>query len=212
MSLELHGTIQRGDFSRSVDVSAHSGEVVAVLGVNGSGKSTVLHTIAGLTALHSGSLEVDGMKWDTPSDNAWLSPEQRNCGVVFQDLRLFPHLSSLGNVAFPLRAHGVNKTESVQRAQDALHLVGATTFETRKPSSLSGGERQRVALARALVMNPHVLLLDEPFSAVDEEAHHVFRSVLPEAVSASGAITLMVTHNENDATAMASHFVRLSVE
>ncbi len=209
MTLELHGVMQRGEFSRRVDLTARSGEVVAILGVNGSGKSTVLHTVAGLRPLSDGSLVVDEIAWDNPSENVWVTPENRGCGVVFQDLRLFPHLNALSNVMFGLRSRGVQRAEVRERSMNALRLVGAENLVHRRPMSLSGGERQRVALARALVMDPHVLLLDEPFSAVDEAAHHVFRAVLPQAVQQSGAITLMVTHDEDDAQSMASQILRL---
>lgn len=209
MSLELHGTVHRGDFQRHVDVSAHSGEVVAIVGANGSGKSTVIHTIAGLAALAEGSLVVNGAIWDVPAQNQWVAPEQRGCGVVFQDVRLFPHLTAVQNVMFGLRARGVNRSEARARSIDALTQVDAHAFAERTPSSLSGGERQRVALARALVMQPRVLLLDEPFSAVDEQSHADFLQLLPRVVRESDAIALMVTHDQGDVSAVSAQVIRL---
>lgn len=210
MSLELHGIIQRGDFRRAIDITARAGEVVAILGANGSGKSTVLHTVAGLAGLETGSLIVDGATWDAPMDGSWVSPELRRCAVVFQDLRLFPHLDVVRNVTFGLRANGMKRVDAIALAQEALAEVGASALENRKPAHLSGGERQRVALARALVMKPRVLLLDEPFASVDEESHQTFREVLPRIVQGLNAITLMVTHDEADAVLIATHQVRLS--
>lgn len=210
MSLELHGIIQRGEFRRPVDISAQAGEVVAILGANGSGKSTVLHTVAGLAGLETGSLTVDGVSWDAPTEKSWVTPEQRHCAVVFQDLRLFPNLDVIRNVTFGLRANGVRRVDAIARAHEALEEVGASMFANRKPANLSGGERQRVALARALVMKPRVLLLDEPFASVDEESHQTFRKALPSIVQGLNAITLMVTHDETDADLIATHQVRLS--
>ena len=210
MSLELHGTVHRGEFQRRVDITARSGEVVAIVGANGSGKSTVIHTIAGLAALADGSLIVNDTPWDVPANNQWVSPEQRGCGVVFQDVRLFPHLNAVQNVMFGLRATGVSRSESRARALEVLTQVDAHEFAQRMPTSLSGGERQRVALARALVMRPQVLLLDEPFSAVDEQAHRDFRALIPQVVRETNAIALMVTHDEVDTDLVANHQVRLS--
>jgi molybdate transport system ATP-binding protein len=209
MSLELHGTVHRGDFQRHVDVTADNGEVVAIVGANGSGKSTVIHTIAGLAALADGSLIVNDTPWDVPANNQWVSPEQRGCGVVFQDVRLFPYLNAVQNVMFGLRATGVSRSESRARALEVLTQVDAHEFAQRMPASLSGGERQRVALARALVLKPHVLLLDEAFSAVDDNAHNAFRQLIPRLVREAGMIALIVTHDATDARVLASREVRL---
>jgi molybdate transport system ATP-binding protein len=167
MSISLQGIIGRGEFERSLDFSVSDGEVLAITGPNGSGKSTIIHTIAGLVPLRSGQLQSDNITWDAPDSQQWVSPEQRTCAVAFQDLRLFPHMNVISNVAYGLRAHGVNKDEAHSRSALVLVRVGLSSFETRRPSELSGGERQRVALARALVVEPRVLLLDEPLSAVD---------------------------------------------
>ena len=209
MSLELHGTVHRGDFQRHVDVTADNGEVVAIVGANGSGKSTVIHTIAGLAALADGSLIMNDTPWDVPANNQWVSPEQRGCGVVFQDVRLFPYLNAVQNVMFGLRSGGVKRNDALERAMETLSEVDAHAFALRTPASLSGGERQRVALARALVMKPRVLLLDEPFSAVDERSHADFLQLLPRIVSETGAIALMVTHDHSDVSAIASRVVGL---
>ena len=204
MSISLQGTIGRGEFERSLDFSVADGEVLAITGPNGSGKSTIIHTIAGLVPLRSGQLQSDNITWDAPSSQQWVAPEDRTCAVVFQDLRLFPHMNVISNVAYGLRAHGVNKDEAHSRSALVLARVGLSSFETRRPSELSGGERQRVALARALVVEPRVLLLDEPLSAVDIASRAVLRELLPEVLAGYAGTTILVTHDLGDVEALAS--------
>ena len=204
MSISLNGSVGRGDFERSFDFTIADGEVLAITGPNGSGKSTVIHTIAGLIGLRSGHLESDGAMWDAPDSKQWIAPEQRTCAVVFQDLRLFPHMKVISNVAYGLRAHGVSKDEAHSRSTSVLARVGLSSFETRRPNELSGGERQRVALARALVVEPRVLLLDEPLSAVDVASRSVLRELLPEVLGSFAGATILVTHDLGDVKAMAT--------
>jgi molybdate transport system ATP-binding protein len=204
MSISLNGSVGRGDFERALNFSVADGEVLAITGPNGSGKSTIVHTIAGLVQLRSGQLESDGAMWDAPDSKQWVAPEHRTCAVVFQDLRLFPHMSVLSNVAYGLRARGTQKDEATERSQKFLTRVGLTSFETRRPSELSGGERQRVALARALVIEPRVLLLDEPLSAVDSASRAALRELLPEVLGGFAGATILVTHDLGDVEALAS--------
>lgn len=204
MSISLNGSVGRGDFERSFNFTIADGEVLAITGPNGSGKSTVIHTIAGLIALRSGHLEFEGAIWDAPVSKQWVAPENRTCAVVFQDLRLFPHMSVLSNVAYGLRAHGVTKEEAHSRSTSVLARVGLSSFEKRRPSELSGGERQRVALARALVLEPRVLLLDEPLSAVDVASRAALRELLPEVLGSFAGATILVTHDLGDVEAMAT--------
>lgn len=204
MSLELHGTIQRGDFRRTVDLTVTAGDVVAIQGVNGSGKSTVLHTIAGLAPLVEGSLVVNATSWDVPTTEAWLTPESRECGVVFQDLRLFPHLTAAQNVAFGLRCRGVKRTDAMMQATQMLEQLHSAGLSSRRPAQLSGGERQRVALARAFVLQPRVLLLDEPFSAIDEDTRAELQNLVPTMVKSAGIMAVLVTHDDSEAGVMAS--------
>jgi molybdate transport system ATP-binding protein len=204
MSISLNGFVGRGDFERSFSFSIADGEVLAITGPNGSGKSTVIHTIGGLIPLRSGYLESDGAKWDAPDSKQWIAPENRTCAVVFQDLRLFPHMNVISNVAFGLRAHGIQKDEAIERSQKLLTRVGLLSFEKRLPSDLSGGERQRVALARALVLEPRVLLLDEPLSAVDSASRAALRELLPEVLGSFAGATILVTHDLGDVEAMAT--------
>ena len=204
MSISLNGSLGRGDFERSFNFTIADGEVLAITGPNGSGKSTVIHTIAGLIPLRSGDLESDGAMWDAPHSQQWVAPENRTCAVVFQDLRLFPHMNVISNVAYGLRAHGVNKDEAIERSKKMLTRVGLTSFDNRLPTEISGGERQRVALARALVLEPRVLLLDEPLSAVDSTSRAALCELLPEVFAHFAGATILVTHDLGDVEAMAS--------
>jgi len=203
MSISLNGSVGRGDFERSFNFTIADGEVLAITGPNGSGKSTVIHTIAGLIPLRSGHLESDGAMWDAPDSQQWIAPENRTCAVVFQDLRLFPHMNVMSNVVYGLRAHGVAKDEAIERSQKLLTRVGLASFEKRLPSDLSGGERQRVALARALVMKPRLLLLDEPLSSVDTTSRAALRELLPEVLGSFGGATILVTHDLGDVGTLA---------
>ena len=204
MNISINGLVGRGDFERSFDSTIADGEVLAITGPNGSGKSTVVHTIAGLIPLRSGHLTFGDIMWDSPTTNEWVAPENRGCAVVFQDLRLFPHMNVLSNVAYGLRAHGVSKDEAIERSKKMLTGIGLISFEKRRPSELSGGERQRVALARALVLEPRVLLLDEPLSAVDVASRVALRELLPEVLATFAGATILVTHDLGDVEAMAT--------
>jgi molybdate transport system ATP-binding protein len=204
MTISLNGMVGRGDFERNLDFSVSDGEVLAITGPNGSGKSTVIHTIAGLIPLRSGKLITDDTTWDSSTSNVWVEPEHRTCAVVFQDLRLFPHMNVLANVAYGLRARGMQKVEAEQRSQEMLERVGLSSFETRRPVHISGGERQRVALARALVLEPRVLLLDEPLSAVDAASRSGLRELLPELLAGFSGATILVTHDQTDVEALAT--------
>ena len=204
MSISLQGMIGRGEFERTLNFSVADGEVLAITGPNGSGKSTIIHTIAGLVSLRNGQLQSDNITWDAPDSKQWVAPENRTCAVVFQDLRLFPHMNVIANVAYGLRAHGVNKDEAHSRSIAVLARVGLSSFETRRPNVLSGGERQRVALARALVVEPRVLLLDEPLSAVDSTSRAALRELLPDVLTTYAGATILVTHDLGDVEALAS--------
>ncbi len=204
MTLSLNGIVGRGEFERMLDISVADGEVLAITGPNGSGKSTVIHTIAGLIPLRSGKLQSDGTTWDEPATNTWIASENRTCAVVFQDIRLFAHMSVISNVAYGLRARGVRKDEALSRSETLLARVGLTSFGNRRPNDISGGERQRVALARALVLEPRVLLLDEPLSAVDAASRSGLRELLPELLSCFLGSTILVSHDPADVEALAS--------
>lgn len=209
MSISIDGLVGRGDFECSFNFTIADGEVLAITGPNGSGKSTVVHTIAGLIPLRSGHLSFGDIMWDSPTTNEWVAPENRGCAVVFQNLRLFPHMNVISNVTYGLRALGTHKDEAIERSQKMLTRVGLTSFEKRRPSELSGGERQRVALARALVVEPRVLLLDEPLSAVDVASRAALRELLPEVLATFAGATILVTHDLGDVEAMATRSLGL---
>ena len=178
-------------------------ETVAILGPSGSGKSTLLKIVAGLEALDSGHIRFDGQ------DITGMPPERRRFALMFQDFALFPHLSVQDNVAFGLVERGVSQRESRVRALNMLAQVGMARHALSKVWQLSGGEQQRVALARALITEPRVLLLDEPFSALDAELRLQLRSEFGQRIAASQTATLWVTHDEAEARAVAQRGYKL---
>ena len=180
-----------------------AGETVALLGPSGSGKSTLLKIIAGLELPDAGTV------WMDEQDISPLPPERRGFALMFQDFALFPHLSVLDNVAFGLVEQRVPKALARARALAMLTLFGLADHARQKVWTLSGGEQQRVALARALITNPRALLLDEPFSALDAELRSKLQQEFRERISSAGMATLLVTHDEAEARAMAGRGVRL---
>jgi molybdate transport system ATP-binding protein len=157
----------------------------------------------------SGSIVIDGEVLDGPG--AFVVPELRRAVVVFQDIRLFPHMDVLANVAYGPRSHGAPRAEAAERARAALASVGMGAMADRHPASLSGGERQRVALARAFVTNPRILLLDEPFAAVDTDSRPGLREVLKNLLAGSTAHALVVSHDQADIEDLCGSVVVLGV-
>ncbi|WP_432942820.1 ABC transporter ATP-binding protein [Kribbella sp. CA-253562] len=201
---ELH--VRRTGFELRLDLTVEPGEVVAVLGPNGAGKTTALRALAGLLPLDAGRITLDGTVWDEPP-GTFLSADQRPIGVVFQDYLLFNHLSALENVAFGLRARGVDKRVARTEAARWLDTVGLTDQARSRPRALSGGQAQRVALARALATNPDVLLLDEPLAALDAGTTLHIRAELGQHLSRYAGRTLLVTHDPLDAMVLADRLV-----
>jgi molybdate transport system ATP-binding protein len=199
----------RDAFALDLELEVRDGEVVAVLGPNGAGKTTMLRTIAGLTSLRSGRIELDGRALDDPAEGILVPPEERPLGVVFQDYLLFPHLDATENVAFGLRCRGVPRHESRAKARTWLERVGLRGHERALPGKLSGGQQQRVALARALVVEPRVLLLDEPLSALDVGTRGELRRTLRALLDGFAGIRLLVTHDPLEARALADRLVIL---
>lgn len=177
----------------ALDLDVRRGEMLAVLGPSGSGKSTLLRLIAGLEPTTSGTLELDGR------DLAAVPAHRRDLGVVFQSLALLPHLDVAGNVAFGLEMRRMPPAERTVRVRAALDRVRLGALARRRVSELSGGQQQRVALARALVIDPVLLLLDEPLSALDAGLRVDLRTQIRELQRESGTTAIFVTHDQDDA-------------
>ncbi|MEO7105619.1 MAG: ABC transporter ATP-binding protein [Rhodoferax sp.] len=204
--LELHSISkdwQARVLLRDVNLRVAPGETVAILGPSGSGKSTLLKIVAGLEPLDAGQVVFDGQ------DIAKLPPERRRFALMFQDFALFPHLDVQDNVAFGLVEQGVRKPESRAQACAMLERFGLQDFAHARVTQLSGGEQQRVALARALITRPRVLLLDEPFSALDAEMRLQLREEFRQRIAEFNMATLLVTHDEAEARAMGTRGYRV---
>lgn len=180
-----------------VDIDIAAGEFLALLGPSGSGKTTILMALAGFEFPTSGTITVDG------EDLTYLPANKRNLGMVFQNYTLFPHMSILDNVAFPLKMRGVSKAERHARAQQALATVRLEGYGERTASQLSGGQQQRVALARAIVYHPRVLLMDEPLSALDKNLREEMQLEIKRLHAELGITVIFVTHDQGEALTMA---------
>jgi ABC-type Fe3+/spermidine/putrescine transport system ATPase subunit len=187
-----------------VSFGVADGELLALVGASGSGKTTTLRITAGYEPADSGTVELDGR------DITRLPPQQRDFGMVFQHYALFPHLTVEQNVAFGLEARGVGRADRLARARAALAGVGLETAGPRAVQSLSGGEQQRVALARALVIQPRVLLLDEPLSNLDPTLRRSTREELRALLRRQRVTALFVSHDQEDAFAIADRVALLS--
>jgi molybdate transport system ATP-binding protein len=209
MSLNARVRTQLGTLRLDCDLSVESNVTVAVLGPNGAGKTTLLRVVAGLVPVEEGRVEVDGTLFEDTSSRTWLTPEARKVGFVFQDHGLFPHLSVLDNVAFGLRARGVDRKTANTRAQEWLERVDLAGYAASRPAAISGGQSQRAALARALVTDPQALLLDEPLASVDASGRLELRRALREHLSTFAGVRLVVTHDPLEAASLADRVVVL---
>jgi mannopine transport system ATP-binding protein len=180
-----------------VSLDVRPGEFLALLGPSGSGKSTILMSIAGFERPTGGQILIDG------TDCTRILPHRRNIGMVFQHYTLFPHLSVLDNVAFPLKMRGISRDERRAQAEQALKTVRLDGFGSRMPNQLSGGQQQRVAMARAIIYKPRVLLMDEPFSALDKKLREEMRLETKRLHAELGITIVFVTHDQEEALIMA---------
>ncbi len=178
---------------KNVSLEVKTGQLISLLGSSGCGKSTLLKTVAGIIEPYSGDVMIDGRSV------LGVPVHRRGAVIVFQDLRLFPHMSVAENVEFALKMSGMKKQQYRDKAREQLSKVRLEGLEDRRISQISGGQMQRVALARAFAVNPSVLLLDEPFSSLDEELRLDMGELLLELQRESGLTTVMVTHDTKEA-------------
>ncbi|MGL5080810.1 MAG: sulfate/molybdate ABC transporter ATP-binding protein [Microcoleaceae cyanobacterium] len=204
MSITIkHVSKHFGDFHAldDINLTVKTGKLVALLGPSGSGKSTLLRAIAGLEAPDTGSIWIDGQ------DTTYLDVRQRNVGFVFQHYALFKHLTVRQNIAFGLEIRKYNAESIKQHVEELLRLIQLEGLGNRYPAQLSGGQRQRVALARALAVQPEVMLLDEPFGALDAKVRQELRSWLRQLHDRVHVTSVFVTHDQEEAMAVADEIV-----
>ncbi|MBK1697257.1 ABC transporter ATP-binding protein [Rhodovibrio salinarum] len=202
--VKLEGVTKDFDGTRAVDdanLKVADGELVALLGASGCGKTTLLRLIAGFERVNAGRIAIGGQQVAGPDTHT--SVEDRNVGIVFQSYALWPHMSVAENVGFPLKVARVPRSEARQRIERALDTVGLAGAGERQPGTLSGGQRQRVALARCLVMEPDVVLLDEPLANLDVHLRASMQETFHDFHRRSGQTMVYITHDQAEAMALA---------
>ena len=207
--LQADVVVERGDFRLEAAFTVAPGQVLAVLGPNGAGKTTLLRSLAGLGALTDGSITVGADTWDDARAGVFLPAVDRAVGLVFQDYRLFPHLSVLDNVAFSARARGAGRARARRDAAGWLARTDLEPLARNRPGVLSGGQAQRVALARALACDPRLLLLDEPLASLDARTRLEIRGELRRHLSAFAGPSILVTHDPLEAMVLADRLLVL---
>jgi molybdate transport system ATP-binding protein len=206
--LDAHVVVRRPGHTLDVHLQAEPGDVIAVIGPNGVGKSTLVRALAGIVPLTEGHVTCAGDGWEGPDGRA--DARDRQVGMVFQDGLLFPHLSALANVAFGPRSRGARRAEAERSARDWLERFGVAGLADRRPGQLSGGQAQRVSIARALATAPRLLLLDEPLSALDVSVAMALRLELSRHLAAYDGATILVTHDALDAMTVANRVLVLA--
>lgn len=209
--LEIRNVTRRfGDFTavNDVSLSIEAGEFFTLLGPSGCGKTTLLRMIAGLVEPSEGSIGIAGQPlWQAGRRNAEALGQM---GIVFQEPRLFPWFDIAENIALPLRLRGIGRAARLARAGELCKLVGISGFETHRPSELSGGMRQRAAIARALAYDPRILLMDEPFGALDAMTRDQMNLELQRIWMETGCTVVLITHSISEAVFLADRIVTLS--
>jgi molybdate transport system ATP-binding protein len=201
--------VERPAFTLSLELEVPAGTITAVVGPNGSGKTTTLRSLAGLVRPTSGRIRLGDRMLDDVEADVHVEARDRGIGVVFQDYLLFPHLSALENIAFGPIAHGTPRTTALASAADWLARFDLSDFAAVRPRQLSGGQAQRIALARALILEPPLLVLDEPLAALDASTRGSVRGQLRDVLGAYGGSTVLVTHDPADALALAGALIVL---
>jgi len=207
--LTVDAVIRRGAFTLGLQLDVAPGELVAVLGPNGSGKSTLLRSVAGLMPISEGRITLAGTVLDDASAATFRPAAQRGIGLVFQDGRLFAHLRVLDNVAYAPRAQGRSRRDAHEIARHWLKRVGIEDLADRKSRELSGGQAQRVAVARAFAAAPALLMLDEPFAALDVQTRSAMQGELSRHLHEFSGPALLVTHDPLEALVLADRIVVL---
>lgn len=211
MKIELR-SVSKSIGGRSIlscaDLSVASGERVALLGASGSGKTTILRLIAGLTPPDAGEIYLDG-HLVSEANRTIVPSELREVGFVFQDGALWPHMTVRGNLEFGLRAHGVPKSERESRIKAVLIELGIPELSSRKPGSLSGGQQQRVALGRALVLRPRIMLMDEPLTGLPKEMRDISLGLILRSHEQQAFTLVCVTHSHEEAEALGQQLFQL---
>lgn len=210
VNLTLEGVrLMYGDrvILEGLDLQVPRGQVVALLGPSGCGKTSVLRLVAGLLRPSAGRILLDDGVVATPTQV--VPPERRGLGMVFQDYALWPHLSVLGNVVFPLQMRGMRRRQAEPVAREALAQVGLAALARSRPAQLSGGQQQRVALARAVVAKPRLVLFDEPLSNLDRDLRESLCAEMARLLREIGATALYVTHDRDEAWALADRVITL---
>ena len=207
--LVVEAEVRRGAFTLAVSLAAAAGQVLGLLGPNGAGKSTLLSAVAGLTPVSAGRIMLAGQVMDDAEAGTFVEASGRPVGFVFQNYRLFPHLTVADNVAFSPRARGLGRRAARSAASHWLDRLGLADLADRKPDQLSGGQAQRVALARALAGQPALLLLDEPLSALDAGTRLDVQAELKRHLADFTGPCLLVTHDALEALVLADSLVVL---
>lgn len=198
---QIHKTFGNFKASNNVSFGIEKGKLIGLLGPSGSGKTTILRMLAGLEQPDSGDIYIDGVRVND------IPASKRGIGFVFQNYALFRYMNIYDNIAFGLQVQKKSKAECKERVTELIKLIGLEGMELRYPHQLSGGQRQRVAFARALAPNPQLLLLDEPFAAIDAKIRNELRSWLKDMINQLGITSIFVTHDQEEAIEVADEII-----